>query len=140
MVQVREKSRFGPCCALGELIGETASRYIYRNRAGIAFVSKSSSIHLAPCQVCPDYQQSEGGLGHQRGLEEGWALTPTNQNHATCDWHPRPHRPNAHTSPTAREMDMLEQLAFALVAVALAAPFLAPRCCGVSSENPTKTR
>jgi hypothetical protein len=57
MVQVREKSRFGPCYALGELIGETVSRYIYRNRG--AFVSKSSSIHLAPCQVCPDYQQSD---------------------------------------------------------------------------------
>ena len=56
MVQVREKSRFGPCYALGELIGETASRYIYRNLAGIVFVSKSSSIHLAPCQACADYQ------------------------------------------------------------------------------------
>jgi hypothetical protein len=51
MVPVREKSRFGPY-ALGELIGETTSRYIYRNRAGTAFVSKSSSIHLAPCEVC----------------------------------------------------------------------------------------
>jgi hypothetical protein len=59
MVQVREKSRFGPCYALGELIGETASRYIFRNRAGTAFVSKSSSIHLAPCQVCADYEQSD---------------------------------------------------------------------------------
>jgi hypothetical protein len=59
MVQVREKSQFGPCYALGELIGETASRYIYRNRAGTAFVSKSSSIHLAPCQVCADYEQSD---------------------------------------------------------------------------------
>jgi hypothetical protein len=45
--------------ALGELIGETATRYIYRNLAGTAFVSKSSSIHLAPCPVCSDYQQSE---------------------------------------------------------------------------------
>jgi hypothetical protein len=59
MVQVREKSRFGPCYALGELIRETATRYIYRNRAGTAFVSKSSSIHLAPCAVCADYQESE---------------------------------------------------------------------------------
>ena len=49
MTHVREKSRFGPCYALGELIGETATRYFYRNRAGTAFVSKSSSIHLAPC-------------------------------------------------------------------------------------------
>jgi hypothetical protein len=59
MVQVREKSRFGPCYALGELIGETATRYIYSNRAGTAFVSKSSSIHLAPCAVCADYQESD---------------------------------------------------------------------------------
>ena len=52
MTHVREKSRFGPCYALGELIGETATRYLYRNRAGTAFVSKSSSIHLAPCTGC----------------------------------------------------------------------------------------
>ena len=56
MVQVREKSRFGPCYALGELIGETATRYIYRNRAGTAFVSKSTpSIHIEPCKICADY-------------------------------------------------------------------------------------
>ena len=35
MVQVRESSRFGFCYALGELIGETAIRYIYRNRTGM---------------------------------------------------------------------------------------------------------
>ena len=56
---VSEKSRFGSCYARGELIGETASRYIYRNRAGTAFVSKSSSIHLAPCTGCADYQERE---------------------------------------------------------------------------------
>ena len=56
MVHVREGSRFGPCLVLGELIGETAERYIYRNRAGTAFVSKRSpSIHIAPCAVCADY-------------------------------------------------------------------------------------
>ena len=59
MVQVRESSRFGPCYALGELIGESATRYIYRNRAGVAFVSKSSLIHLAPCAGCEDYQERE---------------------------------------------------------------------------------
>ena len=59
MVQVRESSRFGPCYALGELIGETATRYVYRNRAGVAFVSKSSLIHLAPCGGCEDYQERE---------------------------------------------------------------------------------
>ena len=56
VVFVREASPFGPCNALGELIGETASRYIYRNRAGTAFVSKNSpSIHITPCLVCADY-------------------------------------------------------------------------------------
>jgi len=41
------------------VIGETATRYLYRNRAGTAFVSKSSSIHLAPCTGCADYQERE---------------------------------------------------------------------------------
>jgi hypothetical protein len=50
MTHVREASRFGPCYVLGELIGETATRYIYRNRAGTAFVSKNApSIHRATC-------------------------------------------------------------------------------------------
>ena len=34
--------------------------------------------------------------------------------------------PNAHTPLQPGEVDMIEQLAFALVAVALAAPFLVP--------------
>jgi hypothetical protein len=59
MVHVRESSRFGFCYALGELIGETPTRYIYRNRAVTAFVCKSPTIHLAPCKVCADYQQSD---------------------------------------------------------------------------------
>jgi hypothetical protein len=59
MVQVRESSRFGFCYALGELIGETPTRYIYRNRAGIAYVSKGSLIHLAPCTGCVDYRERE---------------------------------------------------------------------------------
>ena len=57
MVQVRESSRFGFCYALGELIGETPTRYIYRNRAGIAYVSKGSLIHVAPCTGCVDYRE-----------------------------------------------------------------------------------
>ena len=45
---------------LGELIRETATRYVYRNRAGTAFVRKNSpSIHVAPCEVCADYHQHE---------------------------------------------------------------------------------
>ena len=39
--------------------GETPTRYIYRNRAGTAFVSKGSLIHLAPCTGCVDYQERE---------------------------------------------------------------------------------
>ena len=53
---VRECSRLGPCSVLGELTGETAARYIYRNRGGSAFVSKDSpTIHIAPCPACADY-------------------------------------------------------------------------------------
>jgi hypothetical protein len=37
MTSVRESSRFGFCYALGELIGETPTKYIYSNRAGTAF-------------------------------------------------------------------------------------------------------
>jgi hypothetical protein len=58
-------------------------------------------------------------------MREGGALA-TNQNRAACDWHHRPHRPKRTHSPPARGVDMFEQLAFALVAVALAAPFLVP--------------
>jgi hypothetical protein len=58
MTYVRESSRFGFCYALGELIGETASRYIYRTRAGVAFVSKNAPlIHIAPCAGCADYDE-----------------------------------------------------------------------------------
>jgi hypothetical protein len=60
MTHVRENLRFGPCNVLGELIDETDTRYVYRNRAGTAFVSKNSpSIHIAPCKVCADYHQHE---------------------------------------------------------------------------------
>ena len=58
MTHVRESSRFGFCYALGELIGETPTRYIYSNRAGTAFVSKAHRS-IAPCPVCADYQQSD---------------------------------------------------------------------------------
>jgi hypothetical protein len=54
---VRECSRFGPCCVLGHLVSETATKYIYRNRGGSAFVSKDSpTVHIAPCSACSDYQ------------------------------------------------------------------------------------
>jgi hypothetical protein len=60
MTYVREGTRFGPCFVLGELIGETTTKYIYRNRAGTAFVSKSApSIHVTPCAVCADYSERE---------------------------------------------------------------------------------
>jgi hypothetical protein len=60
MTHVREGSRFGPCYVLGELIGETGTRYIYRNRAGTAFVGKSAPlIHLEPFAVCGTYHERE---------------------------------------------------------------------------------
>jgi hypothetical protein len=53
---VRECTRFGPCCVLGHFVSETATKYIYRSRAGNAFVSKDSpTIHIAPCPACADY-------------------------------------------------------------------------------------
>ena len=107
MVQVRESSRFGFCYALGELIGETPTRYIYRNRAGTAFVSKKL---IDPPRAVRGVRglsgERRGGLGHQLakpgGREGGRALTPTNQNRAPCDWHHRPHRPKRTHSPAAR--------------------------------------
>ena len=62
MVQVREESRFGPCYALGELIGETPTRYIYRNRAGTAYASKGSLIHLAPCRCARTIERAKRWL------------------------------------------------------------------------------
>jgi transposase-like protein len=54
MTQVRERSRYGACNVLGELAGETATRYIYRLRGGeTAFVLKRTvAIHLNPCKTC----------------------------------------------------------------------------------------
>jgi hypothetical protein len=57
--RVGTEPSFGFCYALGELIGETASSYIYRNRAGVAFVGKSSLVHFAPCAGCVDYQERD---------------------------------------------------------------------------------
>jgi hypothetical protein len=59
MTYVRESSHFGFCYALGGLVGETATRYIYRNRAGTAFVRKGSLIHPAPCVGCADFQERD---------------------------------------------------------------------------------
>jgi hypothetical protein len=43
------------CNVLGELGGETPTRYIYGRRGGAnAFVSKRSpAIHIEPCKACP---------------------------------------------------------------------------------------
>ena len=62
MVQVRESSRFGFCYALGELIGETPTRYIYRNRAGIAYVSKGGIDPHRPVRGCADCESAKGSL------------------------------------------------------------------------------
>ena len=57
ITSVREGSRLGACQMLGELVGETATRYIYRRRSMTAFVNKRSpSIHIAPCKTCADYR------------------------------------------------------------------------------------
>ena len=46
-----------PCDVLGELVGETATRYVYRRRNVTAFVKKRSpSIHILPCKACADYR------------------------------------------------------------------------------------
>jgi hypothetical protein len=41
-IVVREASRFGPCNMLGELVSESATRYVYRRRsdAQTSFVDK----------------------------------------------------------------------------------------------------
>ena len=57
ITSVREGSRIGPCDVLGELVGETATRYVYRRRNVTAFVKKRSpSIHILPCKACADYR------------------------------------------------------------------------------------
>ena len=54
---VREGSHIGPCDVLGEMVGETATRYIYRRRNVTAFVNKRSRlIHILPCKACADYR------------------------------------------------------------------------------------
>jgi hypothetical protein len=61
MTRVREGSRFGSCNLLGELVAETSTHYIYRRRhtTQTALVDKgSSSIHIHPCQACPDYRNA----------------------------------------------------------------------------------
>jgi hypothetical protein len=61
ITSVREASRFGSCNFLGELVAETSTRYIYRRRhtSQIAFVDKGSpSVHVEPCQACPDYRNA----------------------------------------------------------------------------------
>ena len=57
ITSVRESSRLGACQMLGELVGETTTRYVYRRRNVTAFVDKRSpSIHIAPCKTCADYR------------------------------------------------------------------------------------
>jgi len=61
MTRVREGSRFGSCNLLGELVSETSTHYLYRRRhtTQTAFVDKGSpSIHIQPCQACPDYRNA----------------------------------------------------------------------------------
>ena len=105
MVQVHESSRFGFCYALGELIGETPTRYIYRNRAGIAYVSKGSLIPVAPARGAWTIESAKRWLKRHQlagtaGTWKGGANAP--QNRAPCDRHHRPHRPKRTHSPDSQ--------------------------------------
>jgi hypothetical protein len=61
ITSVRESSRLGACQMLGELVGGTATRYIYRRRDVTAFVNKRSpAIHIGPCKACADGARRTG--------------------------------------------------------------------------------
>ena len=109
MVQVRESSRFGFCYALGELIGETPSRYIYRNRAGIAYASKGSFDPPRPVHGVRGLSKARrGGLNAPQlptlwfGFNSSWNSEPGDdcddqgkgsdhddrpQRDPDCEWH-----------------------------------------------------
>jgi hypothetical protein len=58
---VRERSPFGPCNLLGELVHETPTRYyVYRRPNGVTAFACKRSLHLEPCPACPDHQRREG--------------------------------------------------------------------------------
>jgi hypothetical protein len=60
ITSVREGSHIGPGNVLGDLVGETATRYIYRRRDVTAFVNKRSpAIHIA--QGVRGWRASHGG-------------------------------------------------------------------------------
>jgi hypothetical protein len=71
MVQVREKVAVRPVLCAGRANRQTTTRYVYRNLAGTAFVSKSSSIHLAPC-TCARREMKPGVARRVRGV--AWRL------------------------------------------------------------------
>ena len=58
ITSVREGSHIGAVPdVLGEMVGETTTRYIYRRRNVTAFVNKRSRlIHISPCKACADYR------------------------------------------------------------------------------------
>jgi hypothetical protein len=64
-VLLREAGGFGgPCAALGTLVSDTSTRYIYRRRPDgpIAFACKRSpGLHIEPCKSCPDHPASRYG-------------------------------------------------------------------------------
>jgi hypothetical protein len=61
ITSVREGSHIGPCNVLGDLVGKTATRYIYRRRDVTAFVNKRSpAIHIGPCKACADGARRTG--------------------------------------------------------------------------------
>ena len=101
MVQVREESRFGPCYALGELIGETATRYFYRNRAGPPSSAKAHRSTSRRVRCAPTMSRATRRLRTpaqaRRGARKGRALTPTNKFARTVIGITDLIAPNAHT-------------------------------------------
>ena len=73
MVQVRENSRFGPCYALGELVGETATRYVYRNRAGSEM--RRARFEMQSAEEAYAYAEATPYAHEERGRGKGLVVT-----------------------------------------------------------------
>jgi hypothetical protein len=80
---------------LGELVGETDTRYIYRRRhtSQTAFVDKRSpSIYIKPCEACPDYgerqpstQPAPSSASLRRASVEGVATAMENESTGSAE-------------------------------------------------------
>jgi hypothetical protein len=63
---VRQFSSAGPCIALGDLIKETSSFYVYHPRVEVRTrrVGKSWKTHTKPCQSCRDHPRTQYPHGY----------------------------------------------------------------------------